>query len=120
MLECKSEVKDSRKSITKTEAGQFEEHCGWFEAVYGASDVLRVLIIPTKELADDAYFSHEVFIMRKKGLNSLVKKIKSFCLEFKKYDISSITDETINTSLISNGLQDALFIKDFLEKSLQK
>ena len=31
MFECKSQVLDSREHISKSEAGQMEEHCAWFE-----------------------------------------------------------------------------------------
>lgn len=31
MFECKSEVNDSRSEITKTETGQMNNHCAWFE-----------------------------------------------------------------------------------------
>ena len=35
LIECKSEVAEARRLITKSEAGQMEEHGSWFETEYG-------------------------------------------------------------------------------------
>lgn len=34
-FECKSEVEETRGEISKHEAGQMNNHCAWFEEVYG-------------------------------------------------------------------------------------
>ncbi len=66
MFECKSEVSQGRKEIHKSEVGQMNNHCGWFEKEYLDAKVCRVMIIPTSYLAYDADFTHDVKIMRKK------------------------------------------------------
>ncbi len=48
IFECKSEVDESRNEITKTETGQMNNHCAWFEQEYKTDKVKRILIIPTK------------------------------------------------------------------------
>lgn len=120
-FECKNEVLENRPSIKKSEAGQMEEHCAWFESEYGHTvDVINIMIIPTRQLASDAYFSHEVLIMRKGKLNSLQKTIRSFCKEFSDLDFASLSDETITTALIANKLHNEDFIKDYTESPYQK
>src|SRR3989339_9913 len=65
IFECKSEVDDERDDIKKSEAGQMNTHCGWFDQEYQSATAKRILIIPTKNLSYYANFTHEVTIMRK-------------------------------------------------------
>lgn len=75
LIECKTEVLSTRKCISKTEAGQMEEHCAWFEAEYEQSLFDPILVIPTKLLSSDAYFSHDVNILTQNGLEKFKKII---------------------------------------------
>ncbi|HEC67668.1 MAG TPA: DEAD/DEAH box helicase [Candidatus Desulfofervidus auxilii] len=104
IFECKSEVDDSRKTISKSEAGQMNNHCGWFESEYGSVPVKRILIIPIRILSKEANFTHEVFIMRKGMLRKLKKNIKNFFKEFKNYNINEISDEKLQQFLNSHEL----------------
>ena len=99
-FECKSEVGDNRNAITKKEAGQFDNHCGWFKKEYGElAKVLRIMIIPTKNLAYDADFNEEVFVMRRNSLKKLKDNIKNFVKEIRKYELDSLSDERIQEYL---------------------
>lgn len=115
LIECKSEVLSTRKHISKSEAGQMDEHCGWFESEYGSSDVLNVLAIPTLELASDAYFTRSVKIIRKSNLDKLKRQVKAFFKEFKKYNFESLDVDFVHNNLIVHNLCDDYFISDFLE-----
>lgn len=115
MIECKSEVKETREYINKSEVGQMENHCGWFEEIYHDADVLRVMVIVTNKVAIDANFSHEVKIMRKKNLNKLKNNILKFIREFKQYDILNITEEIINDALNKNYLGDQSIWYEYVE-----
>ena len=116
-FECKSEVNDNRKSITKKEAGQINNHCGWFKDEYGELvDVLRIVIIPTKNLAYDANFSEKVFSMRRNGLKKLKDNLKNFVREIKLYDISSLSDEKIQSYLDIYKLNISDFEDNYIEE----
>lgn len=104
IFECKSEVNIERQEINKHEAGQMNTHCAWFEGQYGQSIVKRILIIPTKNLSYHGDFTHEVEIMRRNTLKNLRQNTKSFFKEFSKYDIQSMTDETIQAFLNTHKL----------------
>lgn len=117
LVECKTEVLPTRKSISKTEAGQMEEHCAWFESEYEQSTFLPVLVIPTNLLSNDAYFSHDIIILTKSGLEKLKKSIRNFFKEFKKYKFSSLDSEFVNQQLVVHGLHDDCFIKKFIEQA---
>lgn len=95
MFECKSEVSDARKDITKEEAGQMNNHCGWFEKEYGREvKIDRFLIIPTKDLSYSANFTHEVRIIRKNNLNKLKNNLKQFIQEIISFaNFENISDE---------------------------
>lgn len=95
-FECKSEVDELRKEISKHEAGQMNNHSAWFEKEYGAeTNVNRFLVIPTKNLSYCADFTHEVRIIRRGKLKLFKENIKKFIKELKPYDLSEITDDTL-------------------------
>ena len=116
MIECKSEVKDSRRYIYKSEVGQMENHCGWFEEVYHDASVLRIIAIVTNNVAPDANFSHKVVILRKKNLRKLKSNIKKFVQEFKNYDIKHITESVIDSALNKNFLSEQNIWEDYVEE----
>lgn len=116
MIECKSEVKDSRRYIYKSEVGQMENHCGWFEEVYHDASVLRIIAIVTNNVAPDANFSHKVVILRKKNLRKLKSNIKKFVQEFKNYDIKNITESVIDSALNKNFLSEQNIWEDYVEE----
>lgn len=120
LIECKNEVLTSRKSISKSEAGQMDEHCGWFEEEYGNANVLNVLVIPVKDLAYDAYFTKDVKIMRKNNLEKLKVKVRKFFKEFQKYDFSSLDLEFIQEKLVFYKFYDEYFLNEFVENTNRK
>jgi len=115
-FECKSEVDDNRNAIKKSEAGQFNNHCGWFKDEYGdLVDVLRIMIIPTRKLAHDADFSEKVFVMRRKGLKKLKDNLKICVKEIKKYELDSLSDERIQGYLDMYKLNIESFTENYIE-----
>lgn len=104
LIECKNEVEDTRKEITKYEAGQMNTHSGWFEEMYGDAIVNRFLIIPTRRLSYAATLTHEVKIIRKGKLRELKANILSYIKEFKLYSIKEISSEKIQEFLDHNKL----------------
>ena len=114
LIECKTEVLPSRRAITKTEAGQMEEHCAWFESEYGQDIFVPVLVIPPEKLADDAYFSHNVKILTKKNLEKMKIQIRNFFKEFRGYKFSSLEPEFVNQKLAAHNLHDDSFIEALL------
>lgn len=120
MFECKSEVEDSRQEITKTETGQMNNHCAWFEQQYGTDKVKRILIIPTKNVSSQGNFTHEVEIMRKGKLKLLRDHVKSFFKEFKDYILDEISDSKMQEFISFHKLDVESLKKEYSEKSYQK
>ena len=117
MFECKSEVKDTRKEIYKKEAGQMNSHCGWFEKEYDEdTKVYRFMIIPTKNLAYEADFTHDVKIIRKNKLIEFKKNLKKFIDNLYDYDINEISDSTLQTLLNKYKLNAEDFDNEYSEK----
>ena len=105
VFECKNEVEQNRVSISKAEAGQMEMHCGWFEKEYGAATTVTYnWIHPTNILSSDANLTHRVQVMTPKKLDLFKKHLLSYVMEFGKYNLSSITEESINEFLVNNKL----------------
>ena len=115
MIECKSQVSETRECIKKEEVGQMENHCGWFQAEYHEAEVLNVLVIATKKVAADANFSHNVKIMRKRNVNKLKNNISNFIKELKGYDLQNLTEEFISKCLDRNNLSDESIWNDYVE-----
>lgn len=114
LIELKTEVNQSRLTISKSEAGQIEEHCAWFEAEYGSANSVPILVIPTSKLANDAYFSHSVKVLTSEKLQKLKTQIRDFFKEFKGYSLPSISPDLVNQKLITHGLYSEDFINDYL------
>ena len=105
VLECKNEVELNRDSISKTEAGQMEMHCGWFEQEYGADrNVTYCWIHPTNKLSKEANLTHTIKVMTPAKLDLFKKHLLAFAMEFGKYALASVTEETINGFLVNNKL----------------
>lgn len=106
MWECKSEVSENRKSIQKYEVGQMNNHCAWFANEYGDVEVVRIMVIPTKVVAYEADFTHDVKIMRKNRLKLLKTNVLSYIKEFRDYDIYNLSDEMVNNALAHHKLEE--------------
>ncbi|MCW2258681.1 MULTISPECIES: DEAD/DEAH box helicase family protein [Sphingobacterium] len=116
IFECKSEVDVDRIEIIKSEAGQMNNHCGWFEEQYGRDVVVKyAMIIPTKKLASNANFTHRVEVIRKGKLKALKSSVKNFIKEFKNYDLNNITSEKIHTFLEVHKLDNNSLTSEYSE-----
>lgn len=120
IFECKSEVKESREEITKTETGQMNNHCGWFQEEYKTDQVKRILIIPTKNVSHQGNFTHKVEIMRKGKLQSLRDNVKSFFKEFKDYQLNEISDSKIQELIEFHQLDVESLKTEYSEEYYQK
>ena len=120
MFECKSEVEDSRSEITKTETGQMNNHCAWFEQEYKTDKVKRILIIPVKNVSKQGGFTHEVEITRKGKLKLLRDAVKSFFKELKDYSLTEISDSKIQELLVFHKLDVESLKREYSEKYYQK
>ncbi len=119
LIECKSEVEDTREEISKHEASQMNSHCGWFESEYGNSTVKRILMIPTKKLSYYGDFTHDVEIMRKNKVKTFKINIKSFAKEFKNYKINEISDEKIQDLINCHKLDINSLENEYTEKYIK-
>lgn len=121
IFECKNEVLDTREAIKKSEVGQMNNHCGWFESEYGTEvKVSRFMIIPIKKIEYSANFTHEVKIIRKSGLRKLKNVVKDFVQELNPYDLGNITDEKLQEIIDRNELYPEKFKVDFSEDYIQE
>jgi replicative superfamily II helicase len=116
IFECKSEVKIERQEIKKSEAGQMNTHCAWFEGEYKDSPVKRFLIVPTKNLSYNGDFTHPVEIIRRGKLRLLRNNVKSFFKEFNKYELDSITNEQIQGFINTHKLDIESLKSEYSEK----
>ena len=115
-IECKNEVLEGRKEITKSEVGQMENHCGWFEAKYPQSPVRYIMIHQTSKVSKLANFTHDIRITTPHLLDRLKDQVRSFIHEFKLIDLHSIDELTIAAFLKVNNLEIDNLENDYCEK----
>lgn len=121
LFECKSEVAETRSTITKHEAGQMNNHCAWFEDQYGSDiPVDRFMIIPTKDLSYESDFSHEVRIIRRNRLKILKDRVKAFVKELKPFYLNEISDDTLQGFLNLHYLNIEDFAVQYSEEYYHK
>ncbi|MEZ0582548.1 DEAD/DEAH box helicase family protein [Erwinia sp. STN24] len=99
LIECKNEVSEDRKEINKHEAGQMNNHCGWFYDEYGDASCKRIIIINSKILSYYGDLNYDVEVMRNSKLKSLKNNVRSFFKELRDYDIHSLDETTIHRFL---------------------
>lgn len=82
-----------------------EMHCGWFEEEYGAdTKVSYIWIHPTNKLSSEANLTHSIKVMTPVKLDLFKKYLLAYVMEFSKYNLSSVTEESINEFLLNNKL----------------
>jgi replicative superfamily II helicase len=119
IFECKSEVSEDRQDIKKSETGQMNNHCGWFDQTYESyNSVTFVMVIHTKQVSNQGNFTHDVKILRKRGIKVLKDNFKSFYSAFQNYSFSDISDDLIhenlaNYSLDSSSIREKYFDSPF-------
>jgi len=116
IFECKSEVEETRTEIHKYETGQMNNHCGWFEEEYKTDKVKRVMIIPTKNVAVQGNFTHEVEIMKRGKLRDLKNNVRSFFKEFKDYELKNMSDSKVQEWLVLHKLDTRSLETEYTEK----
>jgi len=104
IFECKNEVNEDRREINKTEAGQMNNHCGWFSEEYGNVKCKKIMIINSKTLSYESNFNEEIFVMRKSKLKLLRENVKSFFKEFKDYDLKCLDEKTVHKFISPHNL----------------
>jgi len=117
-IECKSEVSLTRAEITKDETGQFNNNIAWFKRFYPGAKVQHTIIIPTKKVKSNTGFSEKVFVLRQKGLRSLVANSRSFILGFSQTDLKSLSDDLINKSIGQHKLSADNLLSQYFEVSI--
>ena len=95
LLECKSEVEVSRSEISKTEAGQMNTSAAWFTESYQGASVTRVIVIPTRLLAEGAAFSDAVAVLRDPKLGQLKRNFRAFFRELTTLDLRNVPDRAV-------------------------
>lgn len=105
LFECKNEVKETRAEISKSETGQMNNSCAWFNENYPNAQVLNIMIVPTNRLAKGAAFIDEIRIMRSVELDRLKKATRGFFNDLKNYELSSIADSQYSQGIRLHRLE---------------
>jgi replicative superfamily II helicase len=99
LFECKSEVDLRRSEIYKAETGQMNNAIAWFGRHYPGAKVKNIMIIPAKMVGRGAGFGGAIQIMRSPYLKKLNQNVEKFFLEFRQYDLASISESKVNELL---------------------
>ena len=120
LFECKNEVKEQRGEINKTEMGQINNSCLWFERVYHA-EYIPILIAPTNKVTSAGGFHKaQLAIMKKKQLHSLIDNTRLFFKGIRELDINGLSHVEIQKLLDANHLSIDDLKSTYAEKPIQK
>lgn len=104
VIECKNEVLSSRSYISRSETGQMNNSCGWFNKIYQKAQSLNILIIPTLNIEKGANFNYDVKIMREANLEKLKNNFLNFIKEFSEYYLTEFDIPKIDLLLDTHKL----------------
>jgi replicative superfamily II helicase len=118
LFEDKNQVALTRIEITKYETEQMNTSSAWFAKVYPDAKVTRVMVIPTKKVSGAAAFhpDFDAVIMRKKGLDGLIKNVRSFFTEFRDVDMKSLGEQRIQAALATHHLSIEMLTSAYFER----
>jgi hypothetical protein len=119
LIECKSEVDLKRSEIGKAESGQMNNAIAWFRKHYGGAKVKNLMIIPTKTVGHAAGFNEAVEIVRNANLKKLVRNVEKFFMEFKQYDLASISEKKVGELLVMHQLTIDDVLQEYSEEPKQ-
>lgn len=119
LIECKSEVDLKRSEIGKAESGQMNNAIAWFRKHYGAAKVKNLMIIPTKTVGHAAGFNEPVEIVRNANLKKLARNVEKFFLEFRQYDLASISEKKVSELLAMHHLKIDDVLQEYSEEPKQ-
>lgn len=95
LVECKSEVTLDRFEIIESEAIQMNKSCAWFDAQYKDAKCHRWIVVPTRKLTKKTSFTHEVEVLRKRGLTKLASNVKKFTEQLRESDFNDLSKRHI-------------------------
>jgi hypothetical protein len=118
LFEDKNKVSLTRAEITKYETDQMNTSSAWFAKVYPDAKVTRVMVIPTKKVSGAAAFHPEfdAVIMRKKGLDELIKNVRAFFTEFRDVDMKSVGEKRVQDALTAHNLTIEKLVSAYFER----
>ena len=112
-MECKSEVKIDRAEIEKRETDQMNRAAAWFAKHYPGVEANHVMIVPPKKLSSAAALTHPTAILQKKGLEKLVKNVRSFFGEFFTADLQDLSERNVSKALERHQLGVDHLLKEY-------
>lgn len=118
LFEDKNQVALTRAEISKYETEQMNTSSAWFAKVYPDTKVTRVMVIPTKKVSGAAAFHPEfdAVIMRKKGLDELIKNMRAFFTEFRDVDMKSVGEKRVQDALTAHNLTIEKLVSAYSER----
>lgn len=117
VIECKNQVKPSRKEISKNEAGQMSNSIGWFNTEYEGDTATCVMIHPATKLAADAFPSKTTSVLTKDGLYKLKENTRKFYISLQSIPFDSLTHDKISEKLNENKLNTNDLVREYLVRS---
>jgi replicative superfamily II helicase len=118
LFEDKNKVSLTRVEISKYETDQMNTSSAWFAKIYPDAKVTRVMVIPTKKVSNAAAFHPDLdaVILRKKGLDALIKNVRAFFTEFRDVDMKSVGEKRVQDAIAAHDLTIEKLIAAYAER----
>jgi replicative superfamily II helicase len=105
LVECKSRISTEREAIHKSDSGQMNNACAWFDQMYKGASAARIIVHPAKKCDKGAAFNADVRAMRPRELRALTKAVREFFMEFAAADLSDLDVADIQKWLEKHALR---------------
>jgi replicative superfamily II helicase len=116
LIECKNDVNENTKEISRDDAGQMNNAIGWFERHYMNSTVHRWIIHPAKQTAVGGPMNRPVQVIDNGGLGKLRKNVDRFFSEISTKDLRDLTEEYVSEALQNNSLTVEALTKNYTKQ----
>jgi hypothetical protein len=116
LIECKNDVNETTKEISRDDAGQMNNAIGWFEKNYQNATVHRWIAHPAKQTAVGGPMNKPVQVVDNGGLGKLRKNVDRFFSELATKDLCDINEEYVSGSLKNNHLTVEALTKDYAKQ----
>jgi hypothetical protein len=113
VIECKSDVAETRAEISKSEAGQMNVSTAWFADKYTGAKAGYLMFHPAGKCGKGVHFTTKVRVCRKTGLKDLRNAIAGFFTEFSRKDIKDLSEKRVHEALLAHGLETDGLIERF-------
>ena len=113
LIECKNDVNENTKEISRHDAGQMNNSIEWFNKNYQGAKVHRWIVHPAKQTAKGGPMSAPVHALDNGALGKLRRNVDRFFSELATKELADLTEDYVAKALENNRLSLDALTRDY-------